>query len=201
MNSDVMAWYSGWNAKHIEMMPSSPIWRNNCPGYFTTNTLERSKKNGERSFIVTINPNVTLLQDAYVSYDDMRVMINGLNRLPNREFIGMDVAKAEERGHYDRSKVPLEMILTLIINNRSMIRPIGEQFMELMAELGIDASLSSVGLGRDDLFLFSKNRNVITSHEFKPSELINWAQPDFKTIKEQIEEKKIAASPESSMSI
>lgn len=162
--SSIRLWHGSqrWEGKpHIR--PSRPGCYECGPGlYLTTslNTAGKYSKGAGKAVLMELDPDLRLLEDAFLTEDEMLGAIRSLPRVRNRAAVLADIRWASER--MDGKPLPASTLVNVCVNNNALPGESGPALAAWLTEKGIDASLGKDSANEQWIVLFNpaKIRNA-----------------------------------------
>lgn len=155
---------------HPKLNPSRPGCYECGPGLYLTTGVKTARKYSSgsgKTMLIEVGADIKLLEDSYLSAQEMREAVDSLPRVKNRQELMADLEDCFKR--YPSDKVPAACLVNLCVNNESIGGKSGPALARWLSEKGIDASLTSAYGQEQWLIVFNlekiKKFRAVTSSE------------------------------------
>lgn len=144
-----------------ELRPSRPNCYECGPGIYLSNrnaTARKYAKGGGQVVLIELDPSVVLLEESYLTLDEMLEGLASLPRVRGRKEIQAGLRKSAQR-HPD-GRMPADYLMNYCVNYESLGGASGPALARWYASKGIDASVYSRPGGEDWVVVFSPEKIV-----------------------------------------
>lgn len=169
--SNLQFWHGSqrWTG-HPKLNPSRPGCYECGPGLYLTTGVETARKysgGSGKTMLIEVAADIKLLEDSYLSAQEMRDAIASLPRVKNRRGLMADLEDCFKR--YPSNRVPAACLVNLCVNNESIGGQSGPALAKWLAEKGIDASLTSA-YGQEEWLIVFNLEKIKKFRAVAPSE-------------------------------
>lgn len=160
--------------------------RSECgPGLYLTTSIARARsysKGGGSLVHVELTPSVRWLEDSYFPLSVLESFLDETPRIRGRDSLRRDLRKSATR-HPD-DKVPATYLLNLMVNSDALVGAPGAALATWLTSHGVDASRIEQSGNESWVVVF--NPDVVIRAKKTSSADIDWKNPDFPSLSEQL---------------
>lgn len=152
-------------------------------GIYCTNriaTASKYSKGGGLCLLMSIDPNLSFLEEVRIETQKMFDFVRGVPRLKNRDGILKSIDRVSS--NWNGEAMTADILPNIFVNHKIHGNP-AKLLIEWLVAQGIDASLT--GRSNED-YLIVLNPSKIISAEPKIQSKIDWNVSDFDSVREQI---------------